>query len=66
MTVRLDEKHDSMLNSLAQKWGVSKNEAMLRAVREAADDLTLQSDAMMAYERVSMEYRDALDRLGSV
>lgn len=66
MTVRMDQEHDAILTSLANKWGVSKNEAILRAVREASEDLTLRNDAMSAYERVSTKYRDALDRLGSV
>jgi len=53
----LDEKHDATLDNLAKKWG---------AVRDASKNLTLQNDAMMAYERVSMKYLDTLDRLGTV
>lgn len=66
MTIRLDERHDEMLTRLAEHWGVSKNEAVLRAV-EAADRAGAR-DAEIAAISAEMAERwgPALDRLGSV
>ena len=66
MTLRTTPELDSAIERLAVRWGVSKTEAILRAVREADEQRALEDDAMDAYARVSGEYRDALDRLGSV
>lgn len=66
MTLRTTTDSDSAIERLAVRWGVSKHEAVLRAVREADETRRLEDDAMAAYERVSAKYRDALDRLGSV
>ncbi|SEJ26436.1 hypothetical protein [Demequina mangrovi] len=66
MTLRTTPEIDSVIERLAQRWGVSKTEAILRAVQEADRSRSLEDDAMEAYARVSSEYRDAIDRLGSV
>jgi hypothetical protein len=66
MTLRLDERHDEMLARLAERWGVSKNEAVLRAVEAADSGTDLDLDVASAYGRAVFQYRDALDRLGSV
>jgi hypothetical protein len=66
MTLRTTPEVDSALERLAARWGVSKTEAIMRAIREADDSRSLEADAMDAYARVTAQYRDALDRLGSV
>ncbi|WP_156163722.1 CopG family transcriptional regulator [Demequina subtropica] len=66
MTLRTTPELDSAISRLALRWGVSKTEAILRAVQEADESRSLEDDAMAAYARVSSEYREALDRLGSV
>lgn len=66
MTVRLDERHDAMLTRLAEAWGVSKNEAIARAVEAADAGTDFDSDVVAAYARTASRYREALDRLGSV
>jgi hypothetical protein len=65
MTLRTKAQHDEAIARLAERYGVSKHEAVLRAVELADNEAVLEDDAMAAYERVSGKYRDALDRLGS-
>lgn len=64
MTVRMTPEQDAMLTELAKRWGVSKNEAIVRAVAEAVQDDATDAAFLDAYEHVSSRYRDALDRLG--
>lgn len=66
MTVRMTAEQDAKLVALAERWGVSKNEAIVRAVEAAADEDSTDDAFLTAYEHVSTKYRDALDRLGSV
>ncbi len=66
MTVRMTAEQDAMLTKLAAEWGVSKNEAIVRAVEAASREDSTDAAFMDAYEHVSGKYRDALDRLGSV
>lgn len=66
MTVRMTAEQDAMLTALAQGWGVSKNEALVRAVERVAREDVTDAAFDEAYEHVSTKYRDALDRLGSV
>ncbi|WP_084038101.1 hypothetical protein [Demequina sp. NBRC 110053] len=66
MTVRMTEEQDAQLTALAQRWGVSKNEAIVRAVDEAVRGESTDADYMDDYEHVSAKYRDALDKLGNV
>lgn len=66
MTLRTTEAQDAAIDRLAERWRVSKTEAILRAVLEADSERRLEDDAMAAYSEVAREYRDALDRLGSV
>ena len=64
MTVRMTPEQDAMLTELAKRWGVSKNEAVVRAVVEAVQEDSTDGAFLDAYEHVSSRYRDALDRLG--
>lgn len=66
MTLRTDSAVEEALARLAAQQGISKNEAALRAILRDDAQTRLEDDAMSAYERVSVKYRDALDRLGSV
>ncbi len=66
MTLRTDSAVEEALVRLAERQGVSKHEAALRAILRDDAQTVLEDDAMSAYERVSSRYRDALDRLGSV
>jgi len=66
MTIRLDERHDEMLTRLAANWGVSKNEAVLRAV-EAADRAGSRNEEVAALSAEMIKrWGPTLDRLGSV
>ncbi len=66
MTLRTTQQHDDAIARLAEREGISKNEAVLRAVERADQALSIDEDVMAAYARASVEYREALDRLGSV
>ena len=66
MTLRTDTAVEAALERLAAQQGVSKHEAALRAILRDDAQSRLADDATSAYERVSVTYRDALDRLGSV
>lgn len=66
MTLRTDSAVEAALERLAAQQGISKHEAALRAILRDDAQTRLEDDAMNAYERVSVKYRDALDRLGSV
>ena len=66
MTLRTTPEQDAAIEALAKRWGVSKTEAILRAVEEASNGNSADDAFMAAYEDVSTRYRNALDRLGSV
>lgn len=64
MTLRTDEELDAALTALAEREGVSKQEAVRRAVLEkyAATDRRARVDAIAS--KVLVDYADALERLG--
>jgi predicted transcriptional regulator len=66
MTLRTDSAVEAALARLAERQGVSKHEAAMRAILRDDAEHQLEDDTMAAYGRVSAEYREALDRLGSV
>jgi len=66
MTLRTTQEHDEAIARLAARDGISKNEAVLRAVERADATTSIDEDVMKAYAKASATYRDALDRLGSV
>ncbi|HEX7590288.1 MAG TPA: CopG family transcriptional regulator [Demequinaceae bacterium] len=66
MTLRTDSAVEAALARLAERQGVSKHEAAMRAILRDDAEHQLEDDTMAAYDRVSGEYREALDRLGSV
>jgi predicted transcriptional regulator len=58
MTLRLDDDDEARLERLAVRWGVSKQRAVVRAIREADIDVLAVADEGAA------KYAEALDRLG--
>lgn len=66
MTVRMTPEQDAMLTELAERWGVSKNEAIVRAVDEAAHDQTQARDVNAISREMKERWGPVLDRLGSV
>ena len=72
MTLRTTPEQDAAIEALAKRWGVSKTEAILRAVEEArvgvaADDETARADEVRALSAEMKErWGPVLDRLGSV
>jgi len=66
MTIRLDERHDEMLTKLAAQWGVSKNEAVQRAVAAAAGTSQRDQDVALLSAEMLERWGPTLDRLGSV
>ena len=66
MTVRMTAEQDAMLTELAKRWGVSKNEAVVRAVDEAARDDSRARDVSDISREMKERWGPVLDRLGSV
>lgn len=66
LTLRTSPEDDQTIERLQKRWNVSKQAAIIRALRIADEGTALEQDALNIYEAVSEEYRDALDRLGSV
>lgn len=64
MTLRLTDEDERALALLAEAQGVSKQEATVRAIRDAAER-TLHEDRVRALsEQARTRYADVLDRLG--
>ena len=63
MNLRLDEADDAILSALAASYGISKQQAVIRAVREAA----VRRDRTATIQRVSAEvahdWHELLERL---
>ncbi|OKL52548.1 hypothetical protein BSZ39_12505 [Bowdeniella nasicola] len=66
MTLRTDPALEQALARLAKRQGISKHEAVRRAILREDAQTRLEDDTWAAYERVRSAYRPALDRLGSV
>lgn len=64
MTLRLSEADDRALELLAQAQGISKQEATVRAIRDAADRTLHESRVRDLSEQARARYADLLDRLG--
>jgi len=64
MTLRLDDKHDAMVNDMAKTLGCSKHQAILRAI-EMADERLRVEDTAVARVQYLLETRDKelMDRL---
>lgn len=64
MTLRLSEQDEQTLAMLAATQGVSKQEATIRAIREAAERRGHEARVADASERVRTRYADVIERLG--
>ncbi|CAM3566201.1 ribbon-helix-helix protein, CopG family [Micrococcus flavus] len=64
MTLRLTADDEKLLAELAQAEGVSKHEATLRAIREAAERRGHETAVAAASAAARERYADLLDRLG--
>lgn len=64
MTLRLDDEQDAALTDLARAQGVSKNEAALRAIRDAADRQRRHTVVESAIDDTVTRYARTLERLG--
>ncbi|GAA4677304.1 CopG family transcriptional regulator [Nocardioides nanhaiensis] len=65
-TLRTDPELDAALTVLAERDGVSRQEAVRRAVLEAADGSRHRGQVAASSERQRERWGDVLDRLGSV
>lgn len=63
MTLRLDDEHDAALSRLAQAAGISKNEAVARAIRASAERLDRSSEVRRIVQDILVEDAPLLDRL---
>lgn len=64
MTLRLSEEQDQMLEMLAEADGVSKHEAVMRAIVDAATRRVHDERVDELSARARSRYADLLDRLG--
>jgi hypothetical protein len=64
MTLRTTEDDDRLIDELARAEGVSKHEAVLRAVRETAERVRHHEAVDDAARRTMDRYGDLLRRLG--
>jgi hypothetical protein len=65
MTLRTDEELERALAELAEQEGVSKQEAIRRAVIEKRDRTSRRTHIDAIARGVIVEYAEALDRLGN-
>lgn len=66
MTVRMTAEQDAMVTALAKRWGVSKNEAILRAVEESASEQDRSREVGELSREMIDRWGPVLDRLGTV
>ncbi|MEO7422635.1 MAG: CopG family transcriptional regulator [Ornithinibacter sp.] len=64
MTLRLTPEDELLLAALAEAEGISRHEATLRAIREAASRHAHQTKVADLSLRARERYADVLDRLG--
>lgn len=64
MTLRLTPEDERLLAALAEAQGVSRHEATLRAVREAAARHVHQAKVADLSAQARARYADVLERLG--
>lgn len=64
MTLRLSPDDDRLLDELSRAEGLSKQETVARAIREAAERRAHRVDVRRLSEAGRERYADVLDRLG--
>ncbi|EFV14862.1 hypothetical protein [Segniliparus rugosus] len=63
MTLRLTEEQDRMLTDLAAREGLSKQEAVIRAIADRASRLSRDSEIRSVTRKAILRYGPLLDRL---
>lgn len=63
MTLRLTDEQDELLQSLADRQHISKQEAAVRAIEEHATRVGVASDVADWADHALVRYHDLLDRL---
>lgn len=64
MTLRLTEEQDAALTALAARHGISKNEAVVRAILAQANSETRRDQIEELTDHAIKRYAPLLDRLG--
>ncbi|MGQ0631116.1 MAG: type II toxin-antitoxin system VapB family antitoxin [Sporichthyaceae bacterium] len=64
MTLRLTPEQDVALSALAELEGISKTDAVMKAVQERLARLTHQTEVLRYGHEEATYYADLLDRLG--
>ena len=64
MTVRFTEEQDMQLTALAEAWGVSKQQALVRAVEDMVATIDYENKKREGLDFVMTEYADVIKRLG--
>ena len=64
MTLRLSAEQEAALNELAALEGMSKTDAVVKAIEERLARLTHQNDVLRYAGEEATHYADLLDRLG--
>ena len=64
MTVRFTEEQDAQLTQLAEYWGVSKQQALVRAVEDMIVSIDYENKKREGLAFVMSEYADVIKRLG--
>lgn len=65
MTLRLTDEQDAVLTAWAAKQGASKNEAVIRALRQVIDQDHDEAEVRRLTREATDEYGPLLDRLAS-
>ena len=63
MTLRLNDEQDRVLTELARAQGVSKNDAVLRAITDAAERMAHDAKVKSLGDQAVARYGPLLDRL---
>jgi uncharacterized protein (DUF1778 family) len=64
MNLRLTDEDDELIEALAKAYGVSKQQAVIRAIREQAAQQVRLSRVRELTREVRRDYANALQRLG--
>jgi uncharacterized protein (DUF1778 family) len=64
MNLRLTDEDDELIEALAEAYGVSKQQAVIRAIREQAAQQVRLSRVRELTREVRRDYANALQRLG--
>lgn len=63
MTLRLTDEQDRLLTKLAEAEGISKQEAVVRAITDRASRLSKDAEVRRLARQAIQDYKPLLDRL---